>query len=209
MSNGCDTEPSLLEYARFHGLADSHLNQDIYAYIPSELLPWPSDVRLPEFDFSNVERLLREPKFQLDSRAVSLLASCLKSPSPPLCLNILSDHRRVKKLKLELPALKTDHGNDMRKLRCRKPPIIAVLNLVPSETEEEEEEREKEGLVWFRQMQQFASSWDKKLAEEKLQTTREVLKALQDTLRPVYTSEMLEAVIADDLAFTKVGHFRW
>lgn len=204
MSNGYVVKPSLLEYARFHGLAENYLNQDPHPYVPSELLLWPEDVRLPDFQAPLLEGLPSEPKFRLDSGAVSLLASCLKPPSPTNWLDTLPDHHRVQKLKVEQPALKTDHGSDMRKIRCRKPPTIAALKLVPIQPENEDNER----LKWLRKMRELSVCWDRRLANEKLQTTREVLKILQDTLRPVYTGEIHDAIVADEMAFTKVRRFR-
>jgi len=103
----------------------------------------------------------------------------------------------VKKLKIEQPALKTDHDDDMRKIRSRKPPRASVT-LVPYELDEDEDQARSPQLTGL------ATEWDNKIAGEKLQTTREVLKVLQNTLRPVYTTEMHEAILAEGLTFSKV-----
>lgn len=200
MSDDYDTQPSLIDYARFHGLADNHLNQDTYTCLPSDLLPSSEDTSLPELEMPFVGKLPPGPKFRLDSKAASLLASSIKPPPALPWSDTLSDHRQVRKLKIERPVLKTHHENDMRKIRCRKLPKAAV-DLAPIELDE------TEGLGCPPRLTGLATEWDKKVAEEKLQTTREVLKALQDTLRPVYTSEMHEAIIAEGLALTKVWQF--
>jgi hypothetical protein len=200
MSDATDIGPSLIEYARFHGLADNHLNQDILRCLPSDLLPCSDDAGLPEFEVPCVGRLPSEPKFQLDSKAASLLALSIKAPPAPSWSNNLSDHHHVKKLKLEQPALKTDHGNDMRKIHFRKPPKVEALCLVPFDIGE----KGSEYLAWPPWLADLAVQWDRRVAEEKLQTTGEVLKALQDTLRPIYTPDMHEAIVTEELAFTKV-----
>jgi hypothetical protein len=200
MSDGTDIGPSLIEYARFHGLADNHLNQDILRRLPSDLTPCSDDAGLPEFQVPCVGTLPSEPKFQLDSKAASLLASSIKPPPAPSWSNILSDHHQVKNLKLEQPALKTDHGSDMGKICFRKLPKAEALCLVPFEIGEEE----SECLAWPPWLVDLAVQWDRRAAKEKLQTTREVLKALQDNLRPVYTTDTHEAIVTEELAFTKV-----
>jgi hypothetical protein len=196
MSDGCDIQPSLLEYARFHALADNHLNQDIIRCLPSDIFPCRQDARLPELELP-IGNLPSETKFRLDSKAASLLASCIKPPAALPWSDTLSDHRRVKKLKFEQPGLKTDHDDDMRKIRSRKSPRAAVT-LVPYELDEAEDQ------ACSPQLTGLATEWDNKIAGEKLQTTREVLKVLQNTLRPVYTTEMHEAILAEGLTFSQV-----
>ena len=195
-----DAQPSLIEYARFHGLADNHLNQDIGRYLPSNLLPPVEDASLPDFKVPCIEELPPETKFRLDSKAASLLASCIKPQRTLSSSDTLFDHHRVKNLKIEEPVLRTDHDNDMRKIRFRKPPK-ASLNLRSIELAEHEDGQ----LACSPTLIGLAAEWDKKITEEKLQTTREVLKALQDTLRPVYTPEMHDAIIAEGLASTEVS----
>jgi len=196
MSDESDVQPSLLEYARFHTLAENHLNQDLFKCLPSDLLPFREDARLPKLEMP-IGNLPPETKFRLDSKAVSLLATCIKLPPALPWSDTLSDHRRVKKLKIEQPALKTDHDDDMRKIRSRKPPRASVT-LVPYELDEDEDQARSPQLTGL------ATEWDNKIAGEKLQTTREVLKVLQNTLRPVYTTEMHEAILAEGLTFSKV-----
>ena len=199
MSDDYDTQPSLLEYARFHGLANNHIKQDIYSFFPSDLLPFSEHAR-PELQVPHISsKVPPEPKFRLDSKATALLASSIRPPPAPHWSVALSDHRRLKKLKLEQPILSTDHDHDMKKIHYRKQRKIQALDLVPVKVNEDNDE----GLACPK-MTGLAAQWDKKLAEEKLQTTREAFKALQGTLRPVYTSEMHEAIVAEALAVTKV-----
>jgi hypothetical protein len=201
MSTDCNTEPSLIEYARFHGLADNHLDQDVYGCFPSESLLCAEDERLPDLALPWDGKLPAEPKFQLNSKAASLLASSLRPQPPPDWSHTLSDHHRVRDMKMEQPALRTDHENDMKKMRRPRLSKIRALDLVPIEVSE----GENEDFAWSSNPTKVTTQWDKKLREEKLQTTREVLKALQDTLRPVYTSEMHETIIREDLAYKRVG----
>ncbi|ERF74351.1 hypothetical protein EPUS_02038 [Endocarpon pusillum Z07020] len=197
MSGVDDAEPSLIEYARFHGLADNHLHQDIGRYLPSNLLLPIANASLPEFKLPCFE-LPTETKFGLDSKAASLLASCMTTQQALPSHDTLSDHHRVKNLKIEQPVLRTDHDNDMNKMRFWKLPK-ASLNLQCIDSAEHEDEELDNTLT----LTGLAAEWDKKLAEEKLQTTREILKALQDTLRPVYTPEMHDAIMEEGMTCTK------
>ena len=199
MSDVDDVQPSLIEYARFHGLADNHLHQDIGRYLPSNVLPpiegaSPPGFKVPCFEFPP------ETKFRLDSKAASFLASCMTTQRALPSSDTLSDHHRAKNLKCEQPLLRTDHDSDMNKIRFRKLPK-ATLNLQCIESAEHEDEEFADSLT----LTGLAAEWHKKVAEEKLQTTREVLKALQDALRPVYTPEVHDAIIAEGLTSTKVG----
>lgn len=191
-----DTQPSVVEYARFHGLAVEHLKQDIHRYFHSHTLKPVEDGILPKLKLPHAGTIPSEPKFKLDSKSAYLLASSLKPLPAPEWSNMLSDYRQIKTLKLELPVLTTDHEADMNRIRSRKPRKLEPLNLMPIEIDED--------LAWPLEMKNLTAIWDKKLADEKLQTTREVLKTLQDTLRPVHTSQMHEAIIAEDLAYSKV-----
>ncbi len=199
MSDIEDAQPSLIEYARFHGLADDHLNQEFGRYLPSNLLPPIEGASLSDFKVPCFELPL-ETKFILDSKAASLLASCVTSQRVRSSSDTLSDHHRAKKLRLEQPVLRTDHDNDMSRTGFRKLPK-ATLNLQCVELVKHKDEE----LASSPTLTGLSAEWDKRIVEEKLQTTREVLKALQDTLRPVFTPEMHDAIVAEELASTKVS----
>jgi hypothetical protein len=200
MSSRENGQPSLLDYARFHGLAIDHLHQDILSLLPSDVLTCDEDATLPEFRLPDLDRLPPEPKFQLNSKAASLLASSIRPPPAPHWANTLPDHHKVKKLKLEQPLLRTDHEKDMERIRYPKPTRIGAMNLVPIEVDEDR----GEGFAWPQETIDLAAVWDKDASQEKLQTTREVLKTLQDALRPVYTAQMHEEIMAEGSNFTRV-----
>lgn len=200
MSIRDDDQPSLLDYARFHGLAADHLQQNILTFISSDALRSDEDAILSDFRLPDVAEIPAEPKFQLNSKAISLLASSIRPPPPPKLTNDPSDHHKVKNLKMELPLLRTDHDTDMKKLLHRMPVKLPAWNLVPIEVDEES----GEGLAWPQEIVGLAAVWDRRAAKEKLQTTREVLKALQDTLRSVYTAQTQEEIIAKGSIFTRV-----
>lgn len=195
-------QPSLIEYARFHGLAESHTVQDIRKCFLTKLLPHVEDTEIPQFTMIQVERFPPEPKFRLNSKTASLLASCLRPPPAPAQAwpSTLSDYHRLKNLKLEHPVLKTDHASDMNKVRTRKISKTMVLDLPPIEVAE----KASGNLVWSPGIPILASNWNKKVTGEKLQTTLQVFKALQETLSPVYAPQMYEAILNEELALTKV-----
>ena len=200
MSSRDIRQPSLLDYARFHGLAIDHLHQDILSYFSSCTFTCDEDEIFPEFRLPDLGGLPPEPKFRLNGKAASLLASSIRPPPAPHWSDALSDHHKVKNLKLDLPVLRTDHDTDMEKIRHHKPTKIGAMGLVPIEVDDDRDE----GLAWSQETIGLTALWDEKASKERLQTTREVLKALQDTLRPVYTAQMQEVIITEGLAFAKV-----
>lgn len=204
MAECCDSQPSLIEYARFHGLAENHLNQDIHECLPKDILPHGDDAELPEFRVPHVGRLPPEPKLRLNSKTASLLASSLRPPpAPALDWSTSFPHQaQLKSLKLEQPVLRTDHGSDMKKIHCRKARSPIPIDLIPLEVDEES----GGSLSSLLEIASLAKQWDKKLKREKLQTTRHVLKSLQEILRPVYTPQVYETILAEELTLRKVWH---
>lgn len=196
-----------MDYARFHDLAVNHLKQDIYRLLlPSEIPPDSPDAALEEFKAPDVDRLLEESKFVLDRKAATLLASCIKAP-PALCWeHVLPDHNHLKWLKLDQPALRTDHQTDMESIRYRRPPVIEATALSFIEVEEEERDERNDNLASMVEMMDLTTNWNKDCVRERLQITPSALRALQDAINPVYTLEVHEAMIKELLSFAKVCH---
>lgn len=203
MSGGGNACPSIIDYARFHGLSIDHLSQDDDKCLLQAMATKSKERAVPEFRVPHAGDIPPEPKFRLDRKAASLLSSCLQSPPKPDWPKILPDHRRAKRLKIEQPVLRTDHAADMKKIRCRELPKISP----PRPVFVNKAKLQGQCLAWPTRIRALSANWDKKIAAEKLRMSWAVFKALQDTLNPRYNPETLESLMAKDLRFSKVWHF--
>jgi hypothetical protein len=111
---------SVLEYARYHGLASEYRSEDVIQELldaynlnhNNESTKEPPPPLYP--DFSTLVPPLEEPKIQLSRAGGALLASCVRQPSFAVQWDkYLPDPHRKRKLKLEKPLLATDHDEDV------------------------------------------------------------------------------------------------
>ncbi|KKZ64397.1 hypothetical protein EMCG_09620 [[Emmonsia] crescens] len=126
------SEPSILEYARFHNIANNGIPD------PFLLIPPPSediDVSLcdissrPSVDFEGIQREIQagtREKLDASWASAPLLLSILKSSIAEISTSNhyeeseYSPHLdQIRDLKLEAPVLRTDHDMDMRSFRRR------------------------------------------------------------------------------------------
>ena len=178
-----DFEPSIIEYARFYGLACDHrqlsplqgftLPQDLGPLLhdPPELVHIRlTDVKVPE------ERLA------VDAGAASLLSSIAESAKylPPYSDQQLEiDRHRVRRTKQELPILRSDHEIDV--LRFVSPIVPDLENeFLPLETVDVEED---EGVEWPSSYNALPDELAKKSRSEKIEASKDDFMYLQDTLK--------------------------
>ncbi|KAJ9646043.1 hypothetical protein H2204_000705 [Knufia peltigerae] len=109
--------PSLLEYARFHGLAIDHGQKDPFAYLDAlepECDLVEVDAALSDPTFPSYKASIHEPKLQLGRDASQILSESIKDPCPDISGQYLfPKFHRLKSLKLEEPLLSTDHAFDV------------------------------------------------------------------------------------------------
>ena len=197
------TEPSLIDYARYHGLAVDHQCRDLKRLLSSEVLVDDNDASFQHLMANMEPVILKEEKFRLERKAATKLASCLRPPPFPRCVYGLSDVRLSKKLKLEEPLLSTasDHcarkhsGPDLLKKKVRDMGQIKV------------NEDEGEGLQWPLKTSQLSSEWDYKLRHEKLQVSHGTINALQEMLKPPCLEGIDLYHIEGDMPVRKVCSF--
>jgi hypothetical protein len=177
--------PSLLDYARYHGLAKDHLalDFDLSAYFDTiqDELPSPLPCIAPPI------ALPKETKLRLDTSELQLLATdLLPPPPPPLQLDeILPNPRRTHSLKLEIPLLLTDHEGGLLCFTKRPSLNLHDLGVLPER-------------ISF-PASDLAKHQDAKLSQEKLQVSKEDFLYLQRTLQAPYTPEVYQQVIEDAL----------
>lgn len=180
--DGQPSEPSVQEYARFHGLTRDHLEYNpLQGLCASEnyLQQLEDPPELFQIDATNAtvpaERML------FDAGTASLLASIAPSSDElkPRFDEVADfETHRFRNLKQELPLLRTDHEWDMQHFVRRIQPNLEN-EFLPLESVDEEAD---EGLVWPTVCHRLPDELWQKLRSEKLEVSSEELLYLQQTL---------------------------
>jgi hypothetical protein len=178
-----DVEPSIIEYARFHGLIHDHLEEN-----PLQGLAAPHDFLSQLDDTADLFQIrsdcvkLPEDRIQVDADTASLLseiAALAKHPPQPFDVDDDFDVHRVRRLKHELPLLRTDPEVDLLRFA---PKIVPDLEreFLPFETVDEEAD---EGFGWPSTCHDWPNEYHRKLKAERLVLPKEALIYLHETLR--------------------------
>ena len=175
-----EAEPSVLEYARAHGLAYHHRGtnplanlglMDDRSFEPFEDLP--DGFLLDEFN-----ACLSTETLSFGKDAMSILAS-ITAPQRPEDGDVGLEVRRSRKLKLDLPLVRTDHELDMIEFRRRMDPDLKK-ELLPMEAIDEEAD---EGFTWPAKYHGLIDELAKQFESETLAVSNEALLCLRDALR--------------------------
>ena len=169
------SEPPLLAYARYHGLATDHLavELDLSAQFDTQ-----GDLPNSHSKTASLIPLPKEAKLRLKKSELQLLAASIRPDPPPSWDDVLPDRHRTRDLKLETPLLPADHKEH---LRCfTEGPNLDLKDL---------------GVLPDMQSRQS----DAKMSQEKLQAPKEDLMYLQRILQDPYTPEGYQQVINDAL----------
>ena len=197
------SEPSLIDYARYHGLTANYRDLDLNNHI-TELAGYcsaPEDDadELPDFVPPHCDFIFAEPKFRLNDGELVILASSVQTPSGPDWRAFLPDLHRTQNLKLEEPVLLTDHEHD-----CETFTIHPGLDLEDYAIRPDEEEETEGDLIWPVELLNAATLWDRKVRHERLQTTKEVMIHLQQSLTDGYTTVVFEQALDASIPRKKV-----
>ncbi|KAL9102705.1 MAG: hypothetical protein Q9163_002167 [Psora crenata] len=178
-----ESQPSIFEYARFHGLTKDHLEHH-----PLDAISCPDDFwqqleDTPDLfciDASN--GTVPAERMSMDAETASILAQLaepLSEQPPKFDDDVDVDTHRLQKLKQEPPLLFTDHESDMQWFARQNVPDLES-EFLPLEAIDEEAD---EGLEWPQKYQELPRHiWDK-IESEKLSMSSEVLLYLQQTLK--------------------------
>ena len=193
---------ALLLYARFHGLASDHRSGRISNYLDDiEQI----EVTDPNQD-ADLEKLrnypsLSEPKPLLSQNSYVHLLNCMRVTSPPASEGFLPDHKRISKMKLRTPLLRTDHDLDVVELKADLKKTTVELEDLTCYLDEEEY---LEALKWPEEYINAADKYHEMISNEGLCTTREVVAYLQDCFTDKSSKDKLGEFDAQDVTHPKV-----
>ncbi|KAI9679385.1 MAG: hypothetical protein M1817_005407 [Caeruleum heppii] len=181
---GPEQEPSLIEYARFHGLTSNHLAVDPLSSASLQP-PWTSLIAAqddppdpPTLD--SLASTASHERLSVGRDAVLLLASSRRPPSHIDEHNIHTlTYQRIQDAKVELPLLATDHESD---LYAFGPQIVPDLHHhgLPLENLQQDED---EGMSWPEFCHDRLEAQKLAVATEKFQGSRESLLLLQSCMK--------------------------
>lgn len=182
-------EPSILEYARFHGVASSTLpSSDLLAYISPDTLeslestlqdPSTGDFETKLSTAATHVKSKEKERLEIERDGAVFLSSIIKpTTQQPLLHPASTSRHRVKNMKIDPPILQSDHELDMRAFSHG----VSVIPLDPSKLDlplEQLEVENDEGIEWPRYYMDFPAQVWEMVRAEKLDCTREVLLFIQ------------------------------
>ena len=185
-----DVEPTIIDYARFHGLVRDHRESPPLERLTlSENLGSSLDDPPELFHIDLAKVKLPQERWAVDAGAASLLSSIVESaqhPPPYSDEELGIDRHRVRRMKQELPLLRSDHELDV--LRFASPIVPDLENeFLPLETVDVEED---EGFEWPSSYYALPDEFTKKSRSEKIEASQDDCLYLQQTLK--YDFEGLE-----------------
>ena len=196
-----DVEPRIIDYARFYGLVQNHLEPPPLQGLtlpenPGSLLEDPPE--LFHIDLSNVK--VPKERWAIDADAASLLSSIPESAKHEI-EDLGIDRHRVRRLKIELPLLRSDHEIDL--LRFVSPIVPNLENeFLPFETLDVEED---EGVEWPSSYYALPDDFTKKSRSEKIETSKDDLLYLQQALKCHLEGGEHAAFEIDGSSYKRVG----
>jgi hypothetical protein len=113
--------PSVLDYARFHGLAVDHTEEDLFEYLPDlayQSTHYSVDASLLDPDFAFLCHRVDEGAHLLGPSTDAVLAGSTKHEHPGIVWDdMLRECHRVGRLKIEEPMLAGDHETEVSKFK--------------------------------------------------------------------------------------------
>ncbi|KAF6229028.1 hypothetical protein HO133_007142 [Letharia lupina] len=201
-----NVEPPIIDYARFYALVQNHLEHD-----PLQALTLPENLgsfdsllddppELFHIQLTNVK--VPEERLAIDAGAASFLSSIAESVkySPSQSDQDLGIERhRVRRMKHELPLLRSDHDIDV--LRFAAPIVPDLENeFLPFETADVEED---EGLEWPSSYDALPDQFAKKSRSEKIEASEGDFLYLQQTLKFRFEGVDHGALEVDELSYKR------
>ncbi|KIW63687.1 hypothetical protein PV04_08670 [Phialophora macrospora] len=189
--------PSVLEYARAHGLALDRNAEDLLRSLSCPLIVPEDEAELPEPDFSLFAQELLESRLQLSQKGGTLLAESIRDPCAVIdWSHFLPELHRVRTLKIEEPVLVGDHQTDVLRFRREASShrnadqLLETCSLISTASEQGVEE-EWDDI----QSGKAARKVESELEEERCHTTKEALVHLSCLLKTNLTEESKDEIL--------------
>jgi hypothetical protein len=199
-------EPTVLEYARFHGLCTDYLlEHPCVNNIPTPTSDcFEADIREPA-NSSGTDATaseLRKERLTITKEAAFLLRTIhsLQQPSDKDLLLPSDNWRRAKTLQVEVPILTSDEELDLLNFGCTDTPSFSNLR-IPFELVDVEED---EGFEWPMKYYEYPAQCDKQAKAEKLAISRDHLLFLGNMIKDHHKCADSEKIKEDCLNYTRV-----
>jgi hypothetical protein len=204
-----EEEITPLEYARQNGIALDHNIEPGHMIANLRALmigPWSLDEDLPLLDFGEEPKV--EERFSVSKEAAILLSSIVRQDdqqSDGILSSSSLELRRRKRLKVELPVLRTDPDFDYKQFRSRDGFEINIQDVkLPLEVVEVEKD---EGLMWSKANRDIGPSVMARIQNEKLPVTRETIAYIQKSTACLWTEEDERSSLETIFSHKKVRRF--
>ena len=193
--NVIEREPTILEYARFHGICRDYTKEilQLDCITPPSSEAFDLGLRDPKnaIPLTNSGDELIKDRLAVSREAALLLKAVHELQEAPPDLRLISDRRKhIRSLKQEVPILRTDNELDMLEFGSAVELRFTDLQL-PLEAVDEEN---GEGLQWPSIYLTFPERCMEQAQDEKLGVPRETLIYLQDVIRDNQPPEGSEAI---------------
>ncbi|KAK7188222.1 hypothetical protein DPSP01_001767 [Paraphaeosphaeria sporulosa] len=197
-------EPTVLEYARFHGLCSdfTHELPQCYNNVSISDETFDRDLQDPKdvLALTNPADELKRERFAVTKEAAMILKSAISLAAAPHDLPLLANEKmRILNLKLEVPILRTDNELDLLEFGSAVMPSFDDLKipLVPIDEENEE------GLEWPSRYSGYPAQCTDRAKSEKLGVSRETLLHLQNAIKDFHLLEDSENIKQEALSYRK------
>ena len=202
-----EDEPTVLEYARFHGLSTDYaldrpqlrINETLSdeAFIEDMIEP-PDALHVT----SSAYELTREP-LGVSKEAVLLLKAVYQLLDPTNESRLLPDRRlHILGSKQEVPLLRSDNELDMLQFGSAATPRFDEMR-IPLEPVDDDND---EGLEWPSSYSAYPAQCCARANSEKLEITRDTLHFLQNTAKDDMKSLDIEEIIGENSKYQKVSN---
>ncbi|KAF2188133.1 hypothetical protein K469DRAFT_566946 [Zopfia rhizophila CBS 207.26] len=198
-----DEETSVLEYARFHELCRDYTLDS--PPLNSLTVPFTDDIESDLEDLTghlcpNSPTELMKERLTMTKDAALLLRSIHSMQEPfDQGAQLTTDRLRTRRLKQEVPLLRSDNELDLQLFGSISIPDFKGLK-IPFETASTEKD---EGFEWPSKYHQYPKRYEAQTKAEKLAVAKEVLQFLQHAVKDSYTQEDSESVKTDSLQYSR------
>ena len=200
-----DEEPSVLEYARFHGISRDYTQEPSLEHLE---LPSFEDLQsdlgniTDDFPTSSVPDYTKE-RLRVTKEAAKRIQDGRSPPEPPDLESYFEDNRhRVARLKEELPLLRTDPDEDMRHFGNTDIPSFRKLK-IPLEVVDTEK---GESLEWPSRYRHYPAAFTSRLNHEKIKICREAGVLLHEIMRGNFTKADVGELLDNNSSYKRVIH---